>query len=290
MTDIDFSEEQIERYSRHLVLAEVGVEGQRKLLASRVLVVGAGGLGSPALLYLAAAGVGRLGIADGDAVELSNLQRQVIHRSSDVGRRKTASARRAIRALNPECIVHVFSNRLTSRNIRRVMRGWDVVLDCSDNFPARFLVADCARFENIPLVSASVLRFEGHLMTVLPGKGRPCYRCFVPEPPPAGDTPSCGQVGVLGAVVGVMGTLQATEALKLLLGIGDPLSDRLLIYDALRCRFTMAKRRRDPACPLCGDQPTITELIDCKVECCPGGKCDVVIDEDIPRGSGVAPA
>ena len=285
MSGIDFTEDQIERYSRHLLLPEVGVEGQRKLNASKALLVGAGGLGSPVLLYLAAAGVGKIGIADGDVVGLSNLQRQIAHRTADVGRRKVTSAKRAALAINPECEIAVYPRRLNAKNIRQIMRGYDVVLDGSDNFPTRFLVADCARFENIPLVSASVLRFEGHLMTVLPGAGNPCYRCFIPEPPPAGEVPSCQEAGVMGAVVGVMGTLQATEALKLLMGIGEPLSHRMLIYDALRSSFISARRRRDPECPLCGDKPTITKLVDYKIECCPGGKCDVVIDEDILRGT-----
>lgn len=267
MSELEFTQDQILRYSRHILLPEVDVRGQRRLLSSSALVVGAGGLGSPALLYLAAAGVGRLGVADGDVVELSNLQRQIIHGTSDLGRSKVASAEEAIREINPDCEVQAFAQRLRADNIRRVVRGYDVVLDGSDNFPTRFLVADCCRFEGVPLVSAAVLRFEGQLMTVLPGQGNPCYRCFVPEPPPPGLVPSCREAGVLGAVVGVMGTLQATEALKLLLGIGELLSERLLVYDALENGFRTAKRVPDPDCPLCGAAPRITDLVEYDVAC-----------------------
>lgn len=264
---MEFSEEQIERYSRHILLPEIGGEGQKKLLGSRVMVVGAGGLGSPALLYLGAAGVGEIGIADGDVVELSNLQRQIAHRTADLGRSKVLSAQRAVTDINPECTVNVLAERLTVDNIRGALRGYDVVLDGSDNFPTRFLVADCCRFEGIPLISAAVLGFEGQLMTVLPGQGNPCYRCFIDEPPPPGLAPTCQEAGVLGASVGVMGTLQALEALKFLLGIGRILSDRLLVYDALQCRFTTVNRARDPSCPLCGDSPTVTDLVQYDMQC-----------------------
>ena len=267
MSDFDFTEEQIERYSRHILLPEVGGEGQKKLLASSALVVGAGGLGSPVLLYLAAAGLGRLGVVDSDAVELSNLQRQIIHRTADLGGSKVRSAETAIREINSDCEVQAFPGRLNAGNIRETITGFDVVLDGSDNFPTRFLVADCCRFENIPLVSAAVLRFEGQLMTVLPGEGNPCYRCFIPEPPPPGLVPSCQEAGVLGAVVGVMGTLQATEAIKVLLGIGNIMSHQLLLYDALEGSFRTAKRLPDPACPLCGSNPSITELVEYDASC-----------------------
>ncbi len=267
MSVVEFTEEQIERYSRQILLQEVGGQGQRKLLDARALVVGAGGLGSPALLYLAAAGVGKLGVADGDEVDLSNLQRQIIHRTGDVGKSKVLSAERAIREINPDCEVQVFPERLAAGNIREVLRRYDVVLDGSDNFPTRFLVADCCRFENIPLVSAAVLRFHGQLMTVLPGSGNPCYRCFVPEPPPTGLVPSCQEAGVLGAAVGVMGTLQAVETLKLLLGIGHTLSHQLVLYDSLECRFTTVSRACDPTCPLCGENPTVTELVQYDLSC-----------------------
>lgn len=267
MSDLGFTEEQIERYSRHILLAEVGGAGQRRLLNSSVLVVGAGGLGSPALLYLAAAGVGWLAVADGDVVDLSNLQRQIIHGTPDLGRNKAVSAKEAIRILNPECEVEVLPQRLDTGNVRQVVRGYDVVLDGSDNFPTRFLVADSCWFEGIPLVSGAVLRFEGQLMTVLPGSGNPCYRCFVPEPPPPGLVPSCQEAGVLGAVVGVVGTLQATEALKLLLGIGELASHHLCVYDALDGTVTRLRRTPDPACPLCGPLPSITDLVEYEVSC-----------------------
>ena len=274
MSDFDFTEEQIDRYSRQILLQEVGVEGQRKLLTSSALVVGAGGLGSPSLLYLAAAGVGRIGVVDYDAVELSNLQRQIIHQEQDLGKNKALSAEESIRALNPDCTVEVIPERLSIGNVRDIINGHDIVLDGCDNFPTRFLVADCCRFENIPLVSAAVLRFEGQLMTVLPGEGNPCYRCFVPEPPPPGMVPSCRQAGVLGAVVGIMGCLQTTEAMKVLLGLGDILSHRFVLYNSLTASFTTAKRGLDPDCPLCGKNPTITELVEYDFSCCPEGQCD----------------
>jgi len=267
MSGFDFTEEQIERYSRHIILSEIGGQGQQKLLESSVFVVGAGGLGSPALLYLAAAGVGKLGIADGDTVDLSNLQRQIIHATADLGKNKALSAEEAIQAVNPDCDVQRFETRLNAGNSREMLRGYDLVLDGSDNFPTRFLVADSCWFEKIPLVSAAVLRFEGQLMTIVPGKGNPCYRCFIPEPPPAGLVPTCQQAGILGAVVGVMGTLQATEALKFLLGIGTPMSHHLLVYDALACSFRRPKRGVDPECPLCGSAPTITELVEYEQAC-----------------------
>jgi len=267
MTGPEFTEEQVQRYSRHILLPEIGGEGQRKLLESSAFVIGAGGLGSPALLYLAAAGVGRLGIADGDRVDLSNLHRQIIHGTDDVGKSKALSAEEAVRRINPECEVHVFPERLTAANIKQVMRGYDVVLDGSDNFPTRFLVGDCCWFENIPLVSAAVVRFDGQLMTILTGEGNPCYRCLVPEPPPPGLVPTCQEAGVLGAAAGVMGALQAVEALKVLLGIGSIMSNRLLLYDALECDFTVVDRARDANCPLCGTNPTTTDLAEHDASC-----------------------
>jgi len=268
MNDSRFTEEQIERYSRHMLLPDVGGEGQRKLLMSSAFVVGAGGLGSPALLYLAAAGVGRLGIADSDRVELSNLHRQIAHGTGDVGRPKGLSAGEAVRRINPECEVQIFPQRLTAGNVRQVIQGYDVVLDGSDNFPTRFLVADCCWFEKIPLVSAAVIQFDGQLMTVSPpGAGNPCYRCSFPYPPLSGLMPSCQEAGVLGAAAGVMGTLQAVEALKILLGVGSILSHRLLVYDALECEFKVVERARDPNCPLCGPDPSITDLVEYDVSC-----------------------
>jgi adenylyltransferase/sulfurtransferase len=266
-TPFTMGEEQIERYSRHILLPEVGGAGQQKLLRSSALVIGAGGLGSPALLYLAAAGVGRIGVVDGDAVDLSNLQRQVIHGTPDLGRNKAVSARDTMAAINPGCRIEIRQERLNVKNAREILRGHDVVLDGSDNFPTRFLVADGCRFEGIPLVSAAVLRFEGQLMTILPGRDQPCYRCFIPEPPPPGLVPSCQEAGVLGAVVGMMGCLQTVEALKVLLGAGKPMSDRLLIYDGLGCLFRTIRRAPDPDCPVCGENPTITDLVEYDVSC-----------------------
>ncbi len=261
MSDLEFTEDQVERYSRHILLPEVGGEGQKKLLASSALVVGAGGLGSPALLYLAAAGVRRLGVVGNDVVELSNLQRQIVHGTGDLGKGKALSAEETLNEINPDCEIEVFNERLSVDNVRQTLRGFDVVLDGSDNFPTRFLVADCCRFEGIALVSAAILRFEGQLMTILPGEGNPCYRCFIPEPPPAGLVPSCLEAGVLGAVAGVMGTLQAVEAVKVLLGIGKIMSKKILLYDALEGDFRTAKRVPDPACPLCGANPSIKDLV-----------------------------
>ncbi len=267
MSDMEFTEQQIERYSRHILLDEVGGSGQMKLMESSAFVVGAGGLGSPALLYLAGAGVGRLGIADSDRVELSNLHRQIIHGTGDINKSKVFSAGETIHDINPDCEVHLFNERLSAGNIRQLLRGYDVVLDGSDNFPTRFLVADCCRFENIPLVSAAVIRMEGQLMTILPGEGNPCYRCFLPQSLTQGQVPTCSDAGILGAAAGVMGTLQAVEAIKVLLGIGNIMSDRLLIYDALECSFTIIQRVPIPDCPLCGSKPTITDLMEYKDPC-----------------------
>lgn len=267
MAELGFTEEDIERYSRHIVLPEVGGAGQQRLRQSSAFVVGAGGLGSPALLYLAAAGVGRIGLADGDRVELSNLQRQIIHQTPDVGRPKVESAARAVRALNPACQIEAVHERLSVDNIRQTIAGYDVVLEGSDNFPTRFLVADFCWFERQRLVSAAVLRFEGQLLTILPAAANPCYRCMAPEPPPPGWIPSCQEAGILGSVVGVMGVLQATEAIKLLLGLGTALHDRLLVYDALDCGFRSFRRAKDPDCPLCGPRPSITGLAQHGVSC-----------------------
>jgi adenylyltransferase/sulfurtransferase len=229
-------------------------------------VIGAGGLGSPAIQYLAAAGVGRIGVVDSDVVELSNLQRQIVHGTADVGRPKAESAAQYVEGLNPDCRVEALHARLSAANVRELVAPYEVVLDGSDNFPTRFLVSDACWWEGRPLVSAAVLRFEGQLMTILPGES-PCYRCFLPEPPPAGLVPSCREAGVLGAVVGVMGTLQATEALKVLLGTGTPLSQHLLVYEALEAGFTTVKRGRDPECALCGPNPTLRELVEYQTSC-----------------------
>ncbi len=255
--DLDFSEDEIHRYARHILLDEVGAIGQAKLRAARVLIVGAGGLGSPLALYLAAAGVGCIGIADDDLVELSNLQRQVAHTQERVGQPKTGSARSAMAAINP--LVHVATHdvRVTRENVDDLIRDYDIVCDGTDNFEARFAVADACHKLSKTLVSAAVLRFEGQLSTFRRGIAQggdslPCYRCLYPAPPPPGLAPSCAEAGVLGPVTGVMGTLQATEVMKEILGIGDGMAGRLLIWDALAMRFRIVRLVRDPACPLCG--------------------------------------
>jgi len=265
---MDFTEEQIERYSRHIILPEVGGRGQAKLLKSKVFVLGAGGLGSPALLYLAAAGVGTIGMADGDCVDMSNLQRQVIHNTTTVGKPKVHSAKESIEKLNPDVKVEALHGRLTEENIREIIREYDVVLDGSDNFPTRFLMNDAAFFENKPLISGSMFRFDGQVSIFNPNKGFPCYRCLYPEPPPKGLVPSCQEAGVLGALAGVIGVLQAVEAVKMVLGIGDTLEGHLLIFDALKMTFRKVRVRKDPECALCGENATITELKAYQEEAC----------------------
>ena len=250
------------RYSRHLLIPEVGEQGQLKLLDSKVLLIGAGGLGSPASLYLAAAGVGRIGIVDADVVDESNLQRQIVHSTEVLGEPKVQSAKRTIEALNPDVEVVTYKERLTSENVDRIFAdGWDVIIDGADNFPTRYLVNDAAVFHGIPLVYGSIYRFEGQVSVFKPHEG-PCYRCLFPQPPPPDLAPSCAEGGVLGVLPGVIGSIQASEALKLALGIGEPLVGRLLLYDALAGEFTEMKLRRDPACPVCGDSPTITDYVD----------------------------
>jgi molybdopterin/thiamine biosynthesis adenylyltransferase/rhodanese-related sulfurtransferase len=246
--------EQRERYSRHLLLPEVGIEGQQKLLDAKVLLLGAGGLGSPAALYLAAAGVGTLGIVDDDAVDVSNLQRQVIHSSDRIGVPKVDSAEQTIAALNPDVKVQKYNVRLGPENIMEVLPGYDVVLDGLDNFPTRYLLNDASVRLGIPVVSAAILGFEGQLSVFKPHDG-PCYRCLFPVPPPAELAPSCGANGVLGVLPGTMGLLQATEVIKLILGVGEPLIGRLLMYDALAATITEVKVRRDPDCPICSRDP-----------------------------------
>jgi molybdopterin/thiamine biosynthesis adenylyltransferase/rhodanese-related sulfurtransferase len=253
---------QRERYSRHLLLNEVGEVGQAKLLASKVLLLGAGGLGSPAALYLAAAGVGTIGLVDADVVDASNLQRQVIHATSRLGELKVDSGERAIRDLNPDVKVVKYAERVDSSNVERIFKDWDVIIDGCDNFPTRYLVNDASVFMNKPVVHGSIFRFEGQLTTFMPGTGGPCYRCLYPEPPPPHLAPSCQEAGVLGVLPGLIGMLQTTEALKLVLGRGTPLNGRLLTYDSLRMKFGELRLRRDPNCPVCGDQPTIREYVD----------------------------
>jgi molybdopterin/thiamine biosynthesis adenylyltransferase/rhodanese-related sulfurtransferase len=243
--------DQRSRYSRHILIPEVGEAGQLKLLGAKVLLIGAGGLGSPAAYYLAAAGVGTLGLVDDDVVEASNLQRQIIHTTDRVGMLKAESAKIAIEALNPDVRVNVHATRIDRDNVLDIISGYDVIVDGADNFPTRYLLADASLMTRTPLVHASILRFEGHASVFLPYDG-PCYRCLFPEPPPPDLAPSCGEAGVLGVLCGVMGNIQANEAIKVILGIGDTLSGRLLVYDALGMSFTELKVRRDPNCPGCG--------------------------------------
>ncbi|NKB42803.1 MAG: molybdopterin-synthase adenylyltransferase MoeB [Alphaproteobacteria bacterium] len=254
------SEEQIERYARHIHLKEVGTEGQEKLLAAKVLVIGAGGLGSPLIQYLTAAGVGTIGVVDDDTVDMSNLQRQVLHTTAHVGSAKVDSAMDGARAINPGVDIVPHRERLTSDNARDLIHDYDVVADGSDNFETRFLINDACFFEKKTLVSAAVLRFDGQLSTYRPHTGSPCYRCLYPEPPPPDDVWTCEQAGILGAVAGVMGSLQATEVLKEIMGIGEGMAGRLLIYDALDLSTRMVKVKPDPGCALCSDQATITTV------------------------------
>ena len=256
------SPEQRSRYSRYLLIPEVGEDGQQRLLDARVLLVGAGGLGSPASLYLAAAGVGTLGIVDEDVVDESNLQRQVVHATDRLGEPKVLSAKRTIEALNPDVRVVPYQERLTSENIDRILgEGWDVIVDGADNFPTRYLVNDASVWHGIPVVHGSIFRFEGQVTTFIPGSG-PCYRCLFPSPPPPELAPSCAEGGVLGVLPGIIGSIQANEALKLVLDRGDSLAGRLLLFDALGTTLDEVTIRRDSGCPVCGDSPTITEYVD----------------------------
>lgn len=257
--------DQVMRYSRHIIMPQVGPVGQRRLMASKVLIVGAGGLGSPIALYLALAGVGTIGIVDFDVVDLSNLQRQILHQSDDVGRPKVISARETLASYNPEVTVIAHEAPLTSDNALEIIPQYDIIVNGADNFATRYLVNDAAYLSGKPLVDGSILLFDGQASTYLPGKG--CYRCLFPEPPPPGLVPSCAEAGVLGALCGTVGSIQATEVLKLILGVGEPLAGRLLLYDALSMEVRIVKTRRDPRCPLCGDNPTISELIDYDAFC-----------------------
>jgi molybdopterin/thiamine biosynthesis adenylyltransferase/rhodanese-related sulfurtransferase len=262
-------EEQRRRYSRHLLIPEVGEEGQLKLLDARILLIGAGGLGSPASLYLAAAGVGTLGIVDDDTVDATNLQRQIVHSTERLGDSKAESAKQTIEALNPDVTVKTYRERLTSENADRILgEGWDVIVDGADNFPTRYLLNDASVWHRIPVVHGSIYRFEGQVTVFRTGDG-PCYRCLFPQPPPPELAPSCAEGGVLGVLPGVIGSIQANEALKLALGIGEPLVGRLLLFDALAASFTEVSLRRDPSCPVCGEHPTITEYVDYVEFCSP---------------------
>jgi adenylyltransferase/sulfurtransferase len=258
--------DEIKRYSRHLIMPEVGVEGQRRLKAGKVLCIGAGGLGSPAAMYLAAAGVGTIGVVDFDVVDFSNLQRQIIHGTPDVGRSKLESARDRIRAINPHVSVHTYETALSSENAFELFGPYDVILDGTDNFPTRYLTNDACVLLGKPNAYGSIFRFEGQA-SVFGAKDGPCYRCLYPEPPPPGLVPSCAEGGVLGVLPGVIGVIQATEAIKLITGIGEPLIGRFLIYDALRMRFRELKLKKDPDCPVCGTHPTVTKLIDYEQFC-----------------------
>jgi len=267
---MDFSDSQLERYSRHIILQRVGVEGQIKISKAKVLVIGAGGLGSPALLYLAAAGLGTIGIVDGDVVDLSNLQRQVIHFTKDVGRSKVLSAKEKIIGLNPDVNVITYEKMITATDIIGIISQYDFIIDGTDNFPAKFLVNDACIFAGKPFSHAGILKFFGQTITILPGKTT-CYRCIFHEPPPLNAVPSCSQAGVIGVIAGILGTLQANEAIKFILGKGDLITNRLLTFDALASKFRNLSLEKNPECPVCGDNPVITELLDyeqaaCKIE------------------------
>lgn len=257
-----FTDEQIERYSRHIILKEIGIKGQKKLLAAKVLIIGAGGLGAPVAMYLAAAGVGTIGIADADDVDLSNLQRQIIHSTADVGKPKVQSAKETIQAMNSDVVVNTYRTFVDSTNIRELIRGYDFIIDGTDNFPAKFLINDACVMEKKPFCHAGIIRFKGQLMTYIPGQG-PCYRCVFKDPPPKDAVPTCKQAGVIGAMGGVIGSLQAMEAIKYITGVGQNLTGRLLTYDALKNDFHNIKLpAASGKCPVCGNNPTITELID----------------------------
>jgi len=261
------SNDEIRRYSRHLILPEFGMEGQRRLKQGSVLLIGAGGLGSPLALYLAAAGVGHIGLVDFDVVDESNLQRQIVHGTSTLGVRKTESAKRRLQDLNPNVEVTSIEEQITSENALDLLRPYDVIIDGTDNFPTRYLTNDASVMLGKPNVYGSIFRFEGQATVFSPKDGGPCYRCLYPEPPPPGLVPSCAEGGVLGVLPGVIGTIQATEAIKLITGIGETLIGRLMLYDALSMRFRELKLRRNPNCPVCGEHPTVTELIDYELFC-----------------------
>lgn len=267
---LDFNEEQIERYSRHILLSEVGVEGQEKLLHSKVLIIGTGGLGAPAAMYLAAAGVGTIGLVDGDVVDLSNLQRQIIHQTQDVGKQKVLSGQETINQLNPDVHVITYNELADSHNILDIIKdqNYDFVIDGTDNFPAKFLINDACVLAKKPFSHGGIIRFQGQLTTYLPDQGTPCYRCLFQSPPPAGVVPTCREAGVLGVMGGVIGTLQATEALKYLLRLGDSLAGYLLTYNALTMQFRKIKVHKNKHCGVCGEHPAIHHLIDYEQAAC----------------------
>lgn len=264
---MEFTESQIQRYSRQIILSEVGGKGQKKLQDAKVLVIGAGGLGSPAALYLAAAGIGTLGLTDGDVVDLSNLQRQILHTTDRIGVPKVESGGQLLSALNPDITLKLYPEHVNVSNILSLIEGYDIILDGSDNFSTRFLVNDACFFAKKTLISGSIFRFEGQLATIKPHEGFPCYRCLYPEPPPAGLVPNCQEAGVLGVLAGTIGVLQANETIKEILGLGETLAQHLLLYDALDMTFRKVGRPKAPDCPLCGPHPTITELVAAEVSC-----------------------
>ena len=257
---MQFTDSEVHRYSRQMILSEVGGKGQKKLQDAKVLVIGAGGLGSPAALYLAAGGIGTLGLTDGDVVDLSNLQRQILHTTDNIGVPKVESGGKLLSALNPEINLQLYAEHVSKENIMPLLEQYDIILDGSDNFSTRFLINDACFFAKKTLISGSIFRFEGQLATIKPHKGFPCYRCLYPEPPPAGLVPNCQEAGVLGVLAGTIGVLQANEAIKEILGLGETLADRLLLYDALDMTFRKVGRPKSPDCPLCGPDPIITEL------------------------------
>ncbi len=263
---MEFNDAQLERYSRHIILKDVGIEGQERISKAKILVIGAGGLGSPALLYLAAAGVGRLGIADGDTLDLSNLQRQIIHFTPDVGKSKVLSAKEKINQLNPDVEVIAHQEMLTAANITQTIKEYDFVIDGTDNFPTKFLVNDACVLAGVPYSHGGILRFDGQTITILPGESA-CYRCIFLEPPPPKAVPTCSQAGVIGVIAGILGTLQANEAIKFVLGKGELLTDRLLTFDALNTKFREIKIKKNPSCGVCGTK-TITELTDYQQTAC----------------------
>lgn len=261
---MDLNDQQIERYSRHIILSEVGVEGQEKLLNSKVLVIGTGGLGAPAAMFLAAAGVGTIGLVDGDVVDLSNLQRQIIHQTKDIGKQKVLSGKETIQEMNPDINVITYQEWVNASNILDLIKDqdYDFIIDGTDNFAAKFLINDACVLANKPFAHAGIIRFQGQLTTVVPGQNTPCYRCIFKEPPPAGVVPTCREAGVLGVMGGVIGTLQATEAIKYIVGLGDLLTGYLLTYNALTMEFRKIKVKHNGKCGVCGNEPTIKSLID----------------------------
>ena len=283
LNSIDFSNDEIARYSRHLIMPEVTLDGQKRIKASSVLCIGTGGLGSPIALYLAAAGVGRLGLVDYDVVDFSNLQRQILHGTDDVGRKKLNSAKDRIKAVNPNVQVDLHDMLFRSENAMQVVKDYDIVIDGTDNFPTRYLSNDVCVLTKKPNIYGSIFRFDGQCTVFAPHLGGPCYRCMFPEPPPPGMVPSCAEGGVLGVLPGIIGVMQALEAIKLIVGIGDPLIGRLVSFDALKLRFKEFKIRKDRNCPICGDHPTLHELIDYDQFCgIPQADAEAAKEMDVP--------